>query len=123
MLGHRLRVEHYDNAQNQGVHAAKSDARQRGAVRAGPVLLVGPVRADAPVPRPRHRRRRDGLRGDVEQRTFTAFYLREGAVRAALGINRLREVNATKRLIRDRVPVSREQLADEGLDLRRVGKP
>lgn len=121
-LGERLRVEHYDNAQNQGVAAAKS-MLGKGEPYA-PVPYFWSDQYDLTLQYVGHAHGEDEIvfRGDIGARTFVAFYLREGAVRAALGINRLREVNATKRLIRDRVPVSREQLADEGLDLRRVGK-
>ena len=121
-LGERLRVEHYDNAQNQGVAAAKS-MLGKGEPYA-PVPYFWSDQYDLTLQYVGHAHGEDEIvfRGDVGARTFVAFYLRDGAVRAALGINRHREVNATKRLIRDRVPVSREQLADEGLDLRRVGK-
>lgn len=121
-LGERLRVEHYDNAQNQGVAAAKS-MLGKGEPYA-PVPYFWSDQYDLTLQYVGHARGDDEcvFRGDVGTRSFVAFYLRDGAIRAALGINRLREVNATKRLIRDRVPITAEQLADEGADLRRVGR-
>jgi 3-phenylpropionate/trans-cinnamate dioxygenase ferredoxin reductase subunit len=119
-LGERLRVEHFENAQNQGVAAARS--------------MLGTLEPYAPVPffwsdqyeltlqYVGHASGRDGVvfRGDVASRKFLVFYLRDGYVRAALGINRHREVSAARKLIRDRVPVTASQLADEQVDLRRL---
>ncbi len=121
-LGERLRVEHYDNAQNQGVAAAKSMLGIREPY--APVPFFWSDQYDLTLQYVGHGSGQDELvfRGDVASRSFLAFYLRDGRLRAALGINRLREVNAAKRLLRDQVPVTPEQLADEQVDLRRLGR-
>ena len=68
-------------------------------------------------------------RGDLESRKFLAFYLKDGVVLAAVGLNRGGdpedpktdgELKVVARLIRDRVPVDPGRLADEELSLKRL---
>ena len=54
-LGHRLRVEHWDNALNQGAAAAKSMLGNPESYAPCPLLLVRPVQLQHPVLGPRHR--------------------------------------------------------------------
>jgi 3-phenylpropionate/trans-cinnamate dioxygenase ferredoxin reductase subunit len=121
-LGERLRVEHYENGQNQGVAAAKNMLGQREAY--APVPYFWSDQYDLTLQYVGHASGRDEavFRGDVDRRSFLVFYLRDGRLRAALGVNRVREVSAVRRLIRDQVPVTREQLVDEQVDLRRLGR-
>lgn len=120
ILEERLRVEHYENAQNQGVAAAKSMLGIREPY--APVPFFWSDQYDLTLQYVGHASGRDNVvfRGDIASRNFLAFYLRDGQIRAALGINRFRDVNAAKRLIRNRVQVTAEQLADETVDLRRL---
>ncbi|HEX5418179.1 MAG TPA: FAD-dependent oxidoreductase, partial [Chloroflexota bacterium] len=85
-LGERLRVEHYDNAQNQGVAAAKS-MLGKGEPYA-PVPYFWSDQYDLTLQYVGHARGDDEVvfRGDIGARSFVAFYLRDGAIRAALGI-------------------------------------
>ncbi len=119
-LGHRLRVEHYENAQNQGVAAAKSILGN--AEPYAPVPFFWSDQYDLTLQYVGHATGEDEVvfRGDVATRKFLAFYLRHGRLVAALGINRFRDVSAARRLIRDGVPVTEEQLSDEQVDLRRL---
>ncbi|MFZ5846190.1 MAG: NAD(P)/FAD-dependent oxidoreductase [Actinomycetota bacterium] len=89
LLGHRLRVEHWDNAIGQGVTAAHNLLRAAEPYDRLPYFFtdqydlgmeyvghVGPDGYDEVV-----------LRGDVTGRVFTAFWLREGAVLAGMHVN------------------------------------
>ncbi len=69
------------------------------------------------------------FRGRPESRKFLGFYLKDGLVRAAVGLNRGGdpedptadgELKVVADLIRRRVPVEAAKLADEDVDLRRV---
>ena len=69
------------------------------------------------------------FRGRPESRKFLGFYLKDGLVRAAVGLNRGgdpedpkadSELKVVADLIRRRVPVDAAKLADEDVDLRRV---
>ena len=57
------------------------------------------------------------LRGDAESLDFTAFLLRDGALAAAVGVNRSQEVRAARLLIANRVTPPRHRLADPDFEL------
>lgn len=65
------------------------------------------------------------FRGDPASRKFLAFYVKDGTVRAAVGLNRggdpedpkaESELEAVAKLIRDRAPVDPARLADDDTD-------
>jgi len=122
LLGERLRVEHYDNAQNQGIAAGRVMAGFREAYAPIPYFwsdqyeytmqFVGSARGHDDI----------ALRGDLLRYSFTAFYLREGRVRAAFSIGRPRDIMAARRLIRVADPVDSDILADERNDLRALAR-
>jgi 3-phenylpropionate/trans-cinnamate dioxygenase ferredoxin reductase subunit len=128
----RLRVEHWNNGSRQGRAAAR-------AMLGGPepydylhsfwsdqyehvVEYVGFAAAwDRLV-----------FRGDPASRRFLGFYLKDGIVRAAVGLNRGgdpedpkgdSELAVVAGFIRDRVPADPARLADEGVDLERLARP
>jgi 3-phenylpropionate/trans-cinnamate dioxygenase ferredoxin reductase subunit len=125
----RLRVEHWNNAYQQGravarsllggeqpydyVHSFWSDQYEHL------VEYVGfAARWDHLV-----------FRGRPASRKFLGFYLKDGAVRAVVGLDRggdpedpgsEGELKTAVHLIRDRVAVDPARLSDEGVDLRRL---
>lgn len=60
------------------------------------------------------------LRGSLEQRSFSAFYLANNRVLAVDTVNRPVEFNLSKRLIAERIAIDDEQLADDSKPLKRV---
>jgi 3-phenylpropionate/trans-cinnamate dioxygenase ferredoxin reductase subunit len=126
----RLRVEHWNNAFQQGRAAARSMLGRKEPYDylhsfwsdqyEHVIEYVGFAASwDALV-----------FRGRPESRKFLGFYLQEGIVRAAVGLNRggdpedpkaESELKLIARLIRDRVRVEPAKLADEDVDLHRVG--
>jgi len=119
-LEERLRVEHYENAQNQGVAAAKTMLGKGDAY--APVLYFWSDQYDLTLQYVGHASGQDDVvfRGDVASRRFLAFYLRDGRLRAALGVNRPKDISAARRLLRNPVSVSPTDLADEQVDLRKL---
>ena len=128
----RLRVEHWNNGYRQGRAAAR-------AMLGGPepydylhsfwsdqyehvVEYIGFAAAwDRLV-----------FRGDPASRKFLGFYLKDGVVRAAVGLNRGGDPEDPKSdselaivagLIRGRVPADPGRLADDGVDLKRLTRP
>jgi 3-phenylpropionate/trans-cinnamate dioxygenase ferredoxin reductase subunit len=116
----RLRVEHWDNAIKQGAAAARgmlgsaepfadphwfwSDQYEHE------VQVVGsPTEWDELV-----------IRGRPEDRSFLGFYVRDGRVRGAVGLDRGREVRRAAALIAAARPVDPSALRDEDVDLRRL---
>ncbi len=126
----RLRVEHWNNAFQQGRAAARSMLGREEPYDylhsfwsdqyEHVIEYVGFAAGwDALV-----------FRGRPESRKFLGFYLQEGIVRAAVGLNRggdpedpkaESELKLVARLIRDRVRVEPAKLADEDVDLHHVG--
>ncbi len=115
-----MRVEHWDNALKQGAAAARS-MMGSGAPFDDPhwfwsdqydhnLQFMGwPVGYDELV-----------VRGALEDRRFTAFYLRDGVVLAAAGLNRPKDVRRSAGLIRARTPVDPALLRDDDIDLKQL---
>ena len=57
------------------------------------------------------------IRGSLEDGEFTAFYVDDGRVTAALTVGRCADLEHARRLIREGDTVDTAQLADEGSDL------
>lgn len=102
-----MRVEHWDNAIEQGVHAAKrllSDDADAEAFTPVPwfwsdqydrkIQLAGRVRPDDDL---------EIVEGSLEERRFAALYGREGKLVGVLGFNRPRHVMQYKTMIQERV--------------------
>jgi len=117
LFSERMRVEHLENAQNQGAAAGKVMAGVRDAYLPVPYFwsdqydltyqYVGHARGDDLVV----------VRGDIAKRSFTTFYVRADRVRAALSIGRPRELMAARRLVQSGRRVTPAVLADEQADL------
>ena len=128
----RLRVEHWNNGYRQGRAAARA-------------MLDGPEPYDYMhsfwSDQYEHVIEYIGFaaawdrlvfRGDPASRKFLGFYLKDGVVRAAVGLDRGgdpedpkgdSELAVVAGLIRDRVPADPGRLADESVDLERLARP
>ncbi len=119
----RMRVEHFDNATRHGAAAALnmlgmrtghddphwfwSDQYEHSIQYAG-----NAARWDDIV-----------VRGSVEERDFVAFYLADGRIAGAFGLNRGGDIMTVKSLLAARVAVARNTLADEDVDLEELIAP
>jgi 3-phenylpropionate/trans-cinnamate dioxygenase ferredoxin reductase subunit len=113
-----LRVEHWQNARLQGAAAADN---MLGAGE--PYVEVPWFWSDQYQENLQHvgvATRWDDLviRGNVAERRFTAFYLKDARVSAAFGVNAGRDVRRAAKLIEARCAVEVAELADEAVDLR-----
>jgi 3-phenylpropionate/trans-cinnamate dioxygenase ferredoxin reductase subunit len=115
----RLRVEHFNNAEKQGRAAARAmlgDRRPYDDIHSfwsdqyhDKIEYVGYVRTWDEIV----------IRGNVETRQFLAFYLSDGVMKAAFGLNRGgdpevepdSELRAYQEVIRRKAPVSARTLA------------
>lgn len=118
--GRRLRVEHWDAAMQQGLHAARN---MLGAERDFDVVpyffsdladwagleYVGPA----------HEWDEEIWRGDPDAAEFSVWYLKDGRVAGALSVGRPEDLAEARRLLADRVDVSgaRDLIADADGDL------
>jgi 3-phenylpropionate/trans-cinnamate dioxygenase ferredoxin reductase subunit len=114
----RMRVEHWQNAMQQGAAAA------RGMLGTGqpydPVHWFWSDQYDVNLQYAGFRRPWDEIivRGRLDTRNVIAFYLRQGCIDAVVGVNRRKDVRHAMPLIKARTAVDRRQLADEDVDLR-----
>lgn len=117
-MGERLRVEHWDNAMNQGVAAARS-MLGKGEPYA-PVPYFWSDQYDLNLQYVGHASswERVVVRGDVQGRSFSAFYLNDSRIAAALVVNRFKDLRPSRRLIEAMTPVDPARLADPDVDLR-----
>src|SRR5881296_628595 len=125
----RVRVEHWNNGYQQGQAAARSLLG-----REQPYDYIHSFWSDQYehlIEYVGFAARWDRLvfRGRPESRTFLGFYLKDGIVRAAVGLNRGGdpedpkadgELRAAVNFVRNRVAVDPAKLVDEDVDLRRL---
>ncbi len=111
-LGRRVRLETWQNAQNQAIAAAKVICGREEPYTDTPwgwsdqydcnLQMLGiPETFDEPV-----------LRGKPEEGSFSLYYLREGKVSAMAAINAVRDVAVSRRLIAGNIAVDASRLAD-----------
>jgi 3-phenylpropionate/trans-cinnamate dioxygenase ferredoxin reductase subunit len=122
----RVRVEHFNNAEKQGRAAARALLGSSAAYEY--IYSFWSDQYEHKVEYVGYTRRWDRLvmRGSGENRTFLAFYLSQGIMQAAFGLNRGgdpeleadSELRACQELIGNRTRLSEEALADDRVDLR-----
>jgi 3-phenylpropionate/trans-cinnamate dioxygenase ferredoxin reductase component len=114
--GGPLRVEHWDVAFNQGKTAALNMLGRDAPHDEVPYFFsdladwtgmeyVGPGSGDLVV------------RGSLDEGDFTAFWLGDGAVKAAMAVGRSGDLDHARRLIKEKRVIDPGALADEGTDL------
>ncbi|MGH2793435.1 MAG: NAD(P)/FAD-dependent oxidoreductase [Actinomycetota bacterium] len=121
LYGRRMRVEHWQNAMRHGTHAAKSMLGS-----ADPYTEVHwfwSDQYDANIQYAGHHREWDSLviRGSIHERSFLAFYIKDGLVDAIAALNRGKELRRGMGLIKARKPVDEASLRDESVDLKTLG--
>jgi 3-phenylpropionate/trans-cinnamate dioxygenase ferredoxin reductase component len=122
--GRRLRVEHWDVAMQQGMHAARNMLGDEADYDVVPYFFsdladwagleyVGPAfEWDDEI-----------WRGDRDRGEFSVWYLKAGRVAGALSVGRSEDLAEARRLLADGVDISgsEEQIADSGSDLSLIG--
>ncbi|SFQ28782.1 3-phenylpropionate/trans-cinnamate dioxygenase ferredoxin reductase subunit [Actinomadura madurae] len=116
----RVRRENWQNAIDQGAAAAMSMLGKGSAYRESPWFWSDQYdlklhMAGAPEPT-------DDVvwRGDPSGADFCAFYVRDGVLTGAVGVNRPKDVRAALTAITARLTVPPEILADPAIDLRKA---
>jgi 3-phenylpropionate/trans-cinnamate dioxygenase ferredoxin reductase component len=118
-----IRVEHFDNALKMGEHVA------RNLLGAGAVFddahWFWSDQYDANIEMAGFATRWDDMvvRGSIEDRSFSAFLLREGQLLSTFSMNRKSDVRRSMPLIQAKLRPDRDQLADPELDLRKLRPP
>jgi len=118
--GRRMRLESWQNAQEQGIAAARSALGI--AVNHQPLPWFWSDQYDVNLqifgmPSPSHR---VVVRGDQGSKSFVMFFLDAGKVVAALGPNSAKDLRFARRLIERRASVDMDRLADPGVPLAKL---
>jgi 3-phenylpropionate/trans-cinnamate dioxygenase ferredoxin reductase subunit len=121
----RVRVEHFNNAEKQGRAAARALLGSSQAYDY--IYSFWSDQYEQKLEYVGYARTWEQLvvRGSYENKTFLAFYLTQGIMQAAFGLNRggdpeldaTTELHACQKLIGNRVRLSEEALADDHVDL------
>jgi 3-phenylpropionate/trans-cinnamate dioxygenase ferredoxin reductase subunit len=113
-----VRVEHYDNALKMGAHVA-------GAMLGRPEPFDDPHwfwsdQYDADIQMAGFAFTWDDIvfRGNIEERAFVAFLMKDGQLLSTFAMNRPKDVRRSMRLIRAKAHPDRGQLEDRDVDLR-----
>jgi 3-phenylpropionate/trans-cinnamate dioxygenase ferredoxin reductase component len=118
-----IRVEHFDNALKMGEHVA------RNLLGAGAVFddahWFWSDQYDANIEMAGFATRWDDMvvRGSIEDRSFSAFLLKEGQLLSTFSMNRKSDVRRSMPLIQAKLHPDRDQLADPEFDLRKLRPP
>jgi 3-phenylpropionate/trans-cinnamate dioxygenase ferredoxin reductase component len=118
--GRRLRVEHWDVAMQQGMHAARNMLGEEADYEVVPYFFSDLADwASLEYVGPAYEWDEEIWRGDPESGEFSVWYLEEGRVAGALSVERSEDLAEARRLLADRVDASqvRDQIADPGSDL------
>ena len=117
VLGADHRVEHWQNAQNHGTAVGRAVAGDAPGFHEVPwawsdqyghtIQVTGWPQGDHDMV----------VRGRLEDDDFTAFFLVDGVLRAAVGVGRPREIRTARGWIAERARPQVEALADDGADL------
>ena len=122
IIGERVRLEHWQNAQNQAVAAAAAMLGDRKPFCEVPWFWSDQYGLNLQVAGYPHASDQIVWRGSRDSTSFTVFYWKSGLVRAVLGMNRTRDVRAGMDLIAGSVAVHAGSLADESVDLRALAR-
>ncbi|MFN2613889.1 MAG: NAD(P)/FAD-dependent oxidoreductase [Actinomycetota bacterium] len=122
ILGERIRVEHWQNAQNQGAAAAKAILGKLDAFREVPWFWSDQFGVNLQMAGHPTRWDRIVFRGDVRARRFSAFYRDGDRLVAALAIDRGKDVRAARALMDAGIAPDDATLADDDVDLRALAK-
>jgi 3-phenylpropionate/trans-cinnamate dioxygenase ferredoxin reductase subunit len=121
--GRRLRVEHWDVAMQQGMHAAGNMLGEDRDYDVVPYFFSDLADwASLEYVGPAYEWDEEIWRGDADAGEFSVWYLQEGAVAGALSVERPEDLTEARRLLADGVDVSAAvaQIADADGDLSEI---
>ncbi len=121
--GRRLRIEHWDVAMQQGLHAARNMLGEDRDYEVVPYFFSDLADwASLEYVGPAYEWDEEIWRGDRESGEFSLWYLKEGRVAGALSVERSEDLAEARRLLADRVDVSgaRDRIADPESDLSQI---
>ena len=122
ILGHRVRLESWQNAQNQGVNVARNMCGVGAPYAEVPWFWSDQFDINLQMAGAPESWDRLVWRGDPASNRFIVFYMAGDVVVAVNAFNLGREVRIAKFLIERKTPVADADLADEGIKLRDLAR-
>ena len=122
--GRRIRVEHWDVAMQQGMHAAGNMLGEDRDYDVVPYFFSDLADwASLEYVGPAYEWDEEVWRGDRDAGEFSVWYLKDSRVAGALSVGRSEDLAEARRMLADGVDVStaRERIADAGSDLASIG--
>ncbi|CAJ1511181.1 NAD(P)/FAD-dependent oxidoreductase [[Mycobacterium] burgundiense] len=117
IFGGRTRVEHWQNAQHQGIAAARAMMGSGDVMVEVPWFWSDQFGSNVQVAGSPQRADRVLTRGSLSSDAFTAYYLHGTALVATLGVNAVKEVHLGRRLIGERATLDIGVLSDGAAQL------
>ncbi|MBO9647620.1 MAG: FAD-dependent oxidoreductase [Variovorax sp.] len=118
--GRRLRLESWQNAQEQGTAAARAALGQQVDHQPLPWFWSDQYGMNLQIYGMPSATDRVVMRGEPGADSFLLFYLDGEVVKAAIGVNAARDLRFARRLIEQRKPVDATRLADAGVPMAKV---
>jgi len=122
--GRRLRVEHWDVAMQQGMHAVRNMLGEDRDYDVVPYFFSDLADwASLEYVGPAYEWDEEIWRGDADAGEFSVWYLKDGKVAGALSVERPEDLAEARRLLADGIDVSeaKARIADAGSDLSEIG--
>jgi 3-phenylpropionate/trans-cinnamate dioxygenase ferredoxin reductase subunit len=120
LLGRRLRLESWQNAQNQAIAAAKNMAGVETPYAEVPWFWSDQYDLNFQMTGLCHEHDEFVVRGDPADPQFSVFFLKEGFLAGACCFNTARDIPVARQLIARRVAVSPNGLADLSVPLKQL---
>lgn len=121
-LGGRARLENVQNAQNQGAAAAQAILGSTAPFEELPYFWTDQFDLNVQAAGDILHAEQTILRGTLESRAFSVFYLAQGTVRGTLTVNQPKDMAHGRRMIMRHLRPDPAALADPGSDLRQIVK-
>jgi 3-phenylpropionate/trans-cinnamate dioxygenase ferredoxin reductase subunit len=120
LFGRRIRTEHWHHARKHGEAAARSIMGRGRPYDEVPWFWSDQYEHNVQYTGHHRTWERIVIRGSLEERSFVAFYLQDGAVAAAAALNRGDDLQQAKELIRAARPIDPARLGSESVALESV---
>ena len=117
ILSRRIRLESYENAQNQGIAAGKAMLGNSEPYSEIPWFWSDQFDANIQMIGIPENWDTTATRGKPENNEFVTFYLKNGVIDGAISINNPRDLRFGKRLMQEKKQVSVEDLSNMGIKL------
>ena len=112
LLGRRIRLESYENAQNQGITAGKAMLDKAEPYSEIPWFWSDQFDANLQMIGLPQDWDETATRGDEASNEFVTFYLKNGVIDGAISVNNPRDLRVGKRLMQGKTKVSAAELID-----------